>query len=127
MNKNLLKSFIAIAILGTIGTVVFLNRKNIRNNNFTTRILGQTTTNLTPTPTLININELFKKSLNKTKETVINSATEKANEVEKTVINTVNKEISSLTQSQLENLKVQICRDLGVISPVPSITPTPKS
>ncbi len=48
---------------------------------------------------------------------------QKVETVKNEIMQSVQKEVSSLTQSQIDALKMQICRDLGVL---PSVTPTPK-
>lgn len=42
-------------------------------------------------------------------------AGQKVVEVQKTIVNTVEKEMSTLAQSQVDALKLQICRDWGVV------------
>ena len=65
------------------------------------------------------IKKAFQDTLNNTKETVSG----KASEIEKEVIKVIEKEISSLSTSQIDALKVHICEDLGVITPEPSQKP----
>lgn len=48
---------------------------------------------------------------------------QKVETVKNEIMQSVQKEVSSLTESQVDALKVQICRDLGVL---PSTTPTLK-
>lgn len=43
--------------------------------------------------------------------------------VKNEIMQSIQKEASNLTESQIDALKIQVCRDLGVL---PSITPTPK-
>jgi len=47
----------------------------------------------------------------------------KAVEVQKNIVAILEREVSELTQSQIEAVKVQICRDWGVITPVPTNQP----
>lgn len=59
-------------------------------------------------------------------ETVKNTqdaATAKVSEVQKTLVTTIEKEISTLTTSQVDALKIQICRDWGVVTVAPSKAP----
>lgn len=59
------------------------------------------------------INNFFGQPIEETKEVV----SQKLTEVEKQVVTNIQKEISSLTASQIDALKLQICRDLGVVVP----------
>ncbi len=52
-----------------------------------------------------------------------NIVSEKFTQVEQTVLKTVEKEITNLTQSQVDNLKLTICRDWGVITIAPTKNP----
>lgn len=63
------------------------------------------------------VNDFIQNTIDSTKE----SLTEKATEIEKNIIKNIENEVSNLTKSQVDTLKYQICRDLGVIS----VTPTP--
>jgi Rieske Fe-S protein len=129
-NKITILSAVAIGSLLIIGIVMatgVLNKKpgSQAKTNVAPEILGEfaqaSTTPTTPTP--INVNQLVQDSWQNTKEVVLHTATEKVTEIEKTVVNTVNNEISNLSQSQIDALKIQICRDLGVITVVPTKQP----
>lgn len=121
---------LAMAILSllVIGFVLFtgISKKHsteTKKENFP-QILGEIIgPGDTVTPTPLDVNRLFQDSLENTKEIVMQKTSEKVSEVEKIVVNTINREISNLSQSQLDALKVQICRDLGVISPLPTKQP----
>ena len=63
------------------------------------------------------IDSFVKNTLEDTKENL----SVKAIEVQKNIVATLEKEVSQLTQSQIEAVKVQICRDWGVITPNPTI------
>ena len=127
-NNITILSTLALIFLITIGIVMvisFPKGKGINNSEAkkvtSSGILGEFTgPEDTPSPTPFNLNQFVQNSLQNTKETVLHTATEKVTEIEKVVINTINKEISALSQSQIEALKLQICKDLGVIT----ITPT---
>jgi len=129
-NKITILSAVAIGSLLIIGIVMatgVLNKKpgSQAKINPVPEILGEfaqaSTTPTTPTP--INVNQLVQDSWQSTKEVVLHTASEKVTEIEKTVVNTVNKEITNLSQSQIDALKLQICRDLGVITAVPTKQP----
>ena len=118
--------FLSLAVISLIGTgIVYATGffKN-KNNNQTNRptILGENTDpGISPT-SFINFQQIVQNTVQNTKDTVSQKMTEKISEGQKTVVQTIEKEISKLTQSQIEALKLQICRDWGIII----ISPTPK-
>lgn len=59
------------------------------------------------------INRFIQGPLEETKETL----SQKLVEMEKEIVNNIQKEITTLSQSQIDSLKIQICRDLGVVKP----------
>jgi chemotaxis protein CheY-P-specific phosphatase CheC len=61
------------------------------------------------------IGQFLQEPLEQTKEVV----SQKITEVEKEIVTNIQKEMTSLTASQIETVKLQICRDLGVITPAP--------
>lgn len=65
------------------------------------------------------IDNFVKDTLEATRENL----SAKAVEVQKNIVATLEREVSELTQSQIEAVKVQICRDWGVITPVPTNQP----
>lgn len=120
--RNILLGLVILSLLfiGGVVTTSFLKSKPLEKttppegNN----VLGQTTQLVTTTPTVLdNVNNLIQNSLENTKEVV----SQKVVEAEKTILNTIDKEISTMTQTQVDNLKWQICKDLGVVS----VSPTP--
>lgn len=119
-SRNILLGLVILSLLfiGGVVTTSFLKSKPQEKtppdgNN----VLGQTTQLITTAPTVLdNVNNLIQASLQNTKEIV----SQKVVEAEKTILNTINKEISTMTQTQVDNLKWQICRDLGVVSTSPT-------
>lgn len=123
--KSAFLFLIAVISLIAIGVVIargFLKKSPQTTNISLPEILGEQSQGeqeeLSPTP-IINLNKIISDNFQSTKEV----AQQKIEEVQKTVITTVEKEISTLTQSQVEALKLQICRNWGVISVTPSKTP----
>ncbi len=121
-SRNILLGLVILSLLfiGGVVTTSFLKSKpqektiSPDGNN----VLGQTTQLISTAPTVLdNVNNLIQSSLQNTKEIV----SQKVVEAEKTILTTINKEISTMTQTQVDNLKWQICRDLGVVS----VSPTP--
>lgn len=82
-------------------------------------VLGEEiSSQLSPT-SAVDLNRFVSDTFQNTKD----AAGQKVSEVQKTIVNTVEKEVSSLAQSQVDALKLQICKDWGVISPAPSNNP----
>lgn len=114
---------ITILSLLAIGGVVlfsFIKKpKDIVKDAVLSSILGETTS-ISPTNSPSNyLDSLVKDTVNNTR-TVIS---EKMAETQKNVITTIEKEVNNLTQSQIEALKLQICKGWGVITTYP--TPSP--
>ncbi len=82
-------------------------------------VLGEEISSKVSPTTAVDLNRFVQDTLQNTKEV----AGQKVSEVQKTIVNTVEKEVSSLAQSQVDALKLQICRDWGVISVTPTKTP----
>lgn len=119
--RNILLGLVILSLLfiGGVVTTSFLKPKpqETPKSSEENNVLGQTTQLVTSAPSVMdNVNNLIQSSLQNTKE-VLN---QKVVEAEKTIINTINKEISTMTQTQVDNLKWQICKDLGVISASPT-------
>lgn len=105
----------AIIATGILKSRLSTNEKKIKDST----ILGEMTQSQTsPTTTIIN-NRFVQETLQNTKETL----SQKATEMEKSIVKTVEKEITNLTQSQIDSLKLQICRDWGVVTPLPTELP----
>lgn len=68
----------------------------------------------------VSINNLLQNTLTETKNVV----SEKVTETKNNIINNIQKEISALTETQVQTLKMQICKDWGLLSASP--TPSPK-
>lgn len=115
--KSALRAFIAVVSLIAIAAVLasgFLKKKDNEGikNETGNSILGETTESKEDgNPVLLNAEKFIGDTFQNTKEV----AEEKVSEVQKTVIATVEKEVSELTKSQVESLKLQICRDWGVV------------
>lgn len=122
--KSRLIFLLAIISLLTCGTIVTIGylRNNPKNNppkeSTSPSVLGETTADIA-SKTVTDVNNLVQDSIQNTKETL----SQKTSEAQKTIIQTIEKEISNLTQSQVEALKIQICRDWGVITVSPTVKP----
>ena len=121
--KSVLLFILAIVSLLGIGVVLatgfFKNKPQQAKSAEEQKVLGELSEkNATPAPAL-DINKFAAESFQNTKE----AAGQKVSEVQKTIVNTVEKEVSNFTQSQVENLKLQICRDWGVVPVSPTKTP----
>lgn len=108
-------SLIAIVVVVTSG---FFKKNNLNNikKEINAKVLGDTfeSQNKEHTP-LFDMEKVIGDTFQNTKDV----AGEKVEEVQKTVVTTVEKEISNLTKSQIEALKLQICRDWGVVPTPP--------
>jgi hypothetical protein len=91
-------------------------------NEIGTRVLGQQTIQALMTPASENVKLLFQNTIESSKDIV----KEKVNEVEQTILTNIQKEVTNLTDTQIDALKLQICKDMGVI-PSASSSPTPSS
>lgn len=120
--RHVLLGFVILSLLliGGIVTTGFLKYKSenketpVQEKN---NVLGETTALITTAPQATdNVNRLIQDSLQGTRDVV----SQKVTEVEKTIVSLINKEVANLTQSQVDNLKWQICRDLGVVSASPT-------
>lgn len=111
----LLAGLAGVCLLG-IGLVVVTNfikhppvfdlKKEVQ-----TRILGQQTIQAILTPAQKNVKEFIQNAVDSSKDVM----TQKVLEVEKKILTSIQKEVSTLTENQIEALKVQICKDLGVV------------
>lgn len=100
----LLLSIISLLGIGTVFVSGFLknNPKNSTNQNTNnSSVLGEKTAD---------VNRVVSDALQYTKDTVSQQTTE----IQKTIVNNVEKEVSNLAQSQVDALKLQICRDWGL-------------
>lgn len=121
--KSILLFILAIVSLLGIGVVLatgfFKNKPQQAKTAEEQKVLGELSQkDATPTPAL-DINKFVAESFQNTKE----AAGQKVSEVQKTIVNTIEKEASSLAQSQVDALKFQICRDWGVVKTSPSPSP----
>lgn len=105
---------VAVVSLIGIGIVAGFNflkaNLNVINETKKVNVLGDKT---------LDINRFFTDTFQSGKEV----AGQKVTDVQKNIMSTVEKEVSSLAQSQVDALKLQICRDWGVIPPTPTKTP----
>lgn len=100
-----------LAIGGVLASGIIKNRpKEDIEKESNPQILGEATQD---------INQFVQNTVQNTKEKVV----EKVKEAETIILETINKEVQNLTQSQIDALKLQICRDLGVITAAPTQTP----
>lgn len=122
--SNILKG-LALVCLGAIIAIVGINyikqlptfdmRKAIA-----TRVLGESTfQNLTESGQS-GVKEIIQDTIDSSKVALAS----KAGEIEKSALTSLQNEAVSLTNSQLTALKLQICKDWGVITPSPVLTPT---
>lgn len=113
-----------ICLLG-IGSIILKglvssknSSKKIIDTNYP-EVLGQTIeTQLIPAAES-GIKDIAKEVWDNSKEDV----SEKIDTAKNDIMRSVQKEVTSLTQSQIDALKLQICRELGVL---PTTTPAPK-
>lgn len=68
-------------------------------------------------------NEGVKRRVQEAIEDTKQTLSQKAIEVEKDILTKAEKEISDLTQAQIKAVKTDICRNWGIISPIPTVTP----
>ncbi|MBI3380166.1 hypothetical protein HY029_05415 [Candidatus Gottesmanbacteria bacterium] len=123
MKRQQASFLIIISIISLIGIGFVVARGILKNPPQIPfrkiNVLGESIqSKIEPTSTL-NVDQFIRDAFQGTKEV----AQQKAGEIQKSVMSTVEKEISTLTKSQVEALKLQICRDWGVISLIPSKTP----
>lgn len=113
-----------VAIAAVVVAGIIKNKPKIGNIlPNANQILGQeivTSPAITLTPF---IQTIIANTLENTKDTATQIATEKIIEVKNSVIETVNKEVTKLSTSQVEALKYQICRDWGVTTISPTSNP----
>ena len=119
-------AFVSLLLIAGVIIRNFLNNKpDLQQNQDTSDVLGESTEN---SPTAIPLfslnyfNNIIRGKINETKNDVENTVNTKVAETEKKVIENIQKEVSTLTDAQIQNLKIQICRDLGVL---PTLTPKP--
>lgn len=107
-----------IGIGGVYLNGLFKNNPKVSKKPENPNVLGENIdAQATPT-SFLDINKFFQDTVKNTQDT----ASAKASEIQKSIVTTLEKEITALTQAQVDNLKLQICRDWGVIS----VTPTSK-
>ncbi len=121
--KSAFVYILAIASLIGIGGVLAIgflkNKPQTDSKTGEQQVLGEEVAKDINSTPFIDVNKFVQSTFQSSKDT----AQQKVNEVQKTIVNTVEKEISNFTQSQVESLKLQICRDWGVISISPTTTP----
>lgn len=123
-NSSFLIILAVISILALSGIFVMgitkkkSNQPDINKSN----VLGDTIASVKSGSSFGNIKDSVQNTINSTIDTTKVMFTAKMTEAEKTVIESLNREVTNLTKSQVETLKIQICRDLGVL---PTFTPTP--
>lgn len=120
-------AFISLGVIGGMFLRDFIKNKTQAKTEYTdsSSVLGESTENSptsSPLFSLEGFNNTFKDKIVETKNEVKNVVGSKIAETEKTVLENIQKEVSSLTETQVQSLKIQICRDLGVL---PTLTPKP--
>lgn len=124
MKKQKSTLFFILAVISLLGiggiyfTGLFKNKPKESTKSENPNILGQDTMSKVFPTSSLDVNKFIQDTVKNTQD----AASQKVSEIQKSVVTTLEKEITTLTQSQVDNLKVQICRDWGVIS----VTPTNK-
>ncbi|MCL4338464.1 hypothetical protein M1271_02145 [Patescibacteria group bacterium] len=121
--KGKILLFLVMLSLLAIGAVMltgFLKKNPSTNQKNLSNVLGENTSELTPTPIFNNINNILQSNAQNAKDALSQTVTQKVTEIQKSITNTIEQEVTRLTQSQMDALKTQICRDWGVISPIPT-------
>lgn len=120
-NKNRILIFLSILSFLTVGGILIKGEikkqslpEKIHDTSF---ILGESVQSLEELKENNPVNRFVQNTIETTRETVAL----KAAELEKSIVATIEKEIANITKSQMDALKLQICRDWGVVS----ISPTP--
>lgn len=122
--KSILLFFLAVVSLIAIGAILASGIiKNKKDNSLKITenpgVLGESTVNGMTSPAEI-INNFIEKTIQNTKEKIQENVSQKVTQTKDTVLTNLEKEFSSLTKSQIESMKLQICRDWGVITATPS-------
>lgn len=120
-SSKILLTVSIICLLVIAGIIIFgilKNRNNTKNIDYP-EILGRSIDSQIIPTAEDNVRGVAQQVWRNSKEEV----SQRIETVKNEVVQSVQKEVSSLTQSQIETLKLQICRDLGVL---PTITPAPK-
>lgn len=94
----------------TIGEIKKKSRPGIIQDG--TLVLGESIQSLDE----LNVNNPVNQFVQNTMEGARESISLKAADLEKSIVASVEKEIANITKSQLDALKLQICRDWGVVS-----------
>jgi hypothetical protein len=123
-NSQIILSLLAVISLVVIGIVVFrgiTQNKPAKVAGITDgNILGDLINKDTPPTLPPAVKSFVQNTIQNTKETL----SQKADELKKTIVADVEKQVADMTQSQIDAVKLQICRDWGVVSV--SATPTKK-
>ena len=122
--SKILLGFSAICLLA-IGGIFFsglLKGKNSQDlkDQFHPEVLGEIVDSQIIPAAESGIKGIVRETWQNSREEV----SQKVETVKTEIMQSIQKEVSSLTESQIDALKIQVCRDLGVL---PSTTPTPKS
>lgn len=102
-----------LAIGGILFTGILKNKpkNDIKKDNNPTVLGENIISETTKLPSSVDVDRLVSDVIQSTKDTV----SQKTAEIQKSVITNIEKEITNLTQSQIDTLKLQICRDWGVV------------
>ena len=127
MSKRTQKVALALVIISllTIGAVLssglLKNQKTTQNQTEGKglNVLGEVAQSQIIPSLSSNMNKLVENTLQNTKELV----SEKTVEVKTNIMQTLEKEVNNFTQSQVERIKMQICREWGVVQITPSKSP----
>jgi CHASE3 domain sensor protein len=112
-----------IAIGGILASGIIKNRQNKNTEKIADPgVLGESITNNTSSPAQM-INNLIEQTLQNAKEQIQGDITQKVTETKEVILTSVEKELSKLTTSQIETIKLQIYRDWGIVGISPTQTP----
>jgi hypothetical protein len=123
MKKGAPKILLALTIISLIVLGgVFINGFIVKNRKINIQsVLGEQSKNIKSIATDLTspIDLTIQNTIDDAKQTV----SQKAIEVEKTIITTLEKEVADFSKSQVDNLKLQICKDWGVITATYAASP----
>lgn len=111
----------SILFIGVISLIGFIKNKQDRfaQKNINTDVLGEVARSEPVVQLKDQVGKVVQNTLQTTKDTV----TEKMVEVEKRVVEDIEKQVTNLTTSQVKIIKTQICKNWGIVSNTPTLTP----
>lgn len=125
-NSKFISILAFISLLTLVGIFVtgqLKNRQKSKENNSNNQnVLGETFESLADPNSFSGIKNSVQGSVQHTLDNTRDILSQKVVETEKVILESINKQLTTLTKSQVESVKIQICRDLGVL---PTITANP--